>query len=248
MGYKSKPQILEFLLELGQVPLSHTATKSAMKNWVRICHERNCNNLVTLSYKLNITENLAWATGIKTKLEQIGMLDVFLNQEKNASISFYQRKNDIFHQNALCNIKLLSNKLRTYSLLKTEIGYESYLSQIENVNHRTTLTKLRLSNHSLKIETGRKQRLDKNLRFCPFCPNFIEDEKHFLLQCSIYNVLRRNLFTWAGTQLHNFNYLEKTEKFVTLLTNINFTPKTASAVYKMFCIREFLIKNHKNVD
>ena len=248
LGVQRQTTNIGVLLELGKLPLMHTAIKSAIKNWVRICCDVKGNKLVTSSYELNIFGNLAWATGIKNTLQQIGMFDIFLNRDRRAHLSFYQRKNDIFHQNSLYEIKQDSSKLRTYSLLKTQIGYESYLSQIQNINHRMALTKLRLSNHILKIETGRRQHLGKDLRFCPFCPNLIEDEKHFILQCKTYKFIRRKLFTWADTKLNNFYYLNDLDKFITLLTNINIMPQSASAVYKMFCIRNFLTKNHKNVE
>ena len=50
-----------------------------------------------------------------------------------------------------------SNKMRTYRKVKTIDNYrcEDYLHQVTNIRHRTTMTKLRLSNHRLAIETGR---------------------------------------------------------------------------------------------
>jgi len=49
-----------------------------------------------------------------------------------------------------------SNKMRTYQLFKTIDNYkcEDYLHQITNAQHRIALTKLRLCNHILAIETG----------------------------------------------------------------------------------------------
>ena len=48
-----------------------------------------------------------------------------------------------------------SNKMRTYRLFKTIDNYkcEDYLHQVTNTQHRIALTKLRLSNHKLAIET-----------------------------------------------------------------------------------------------
>ena len=57
------------------------------------------------------------------------------------------------------------NKLRTFRKFKTIENYkcEDYLRQVTNVQHRITLTKLRLSNHKLAIETGRYVRPYKAL-------------------------------------------------------------------------------------
>ena len=53
------------------------------------------------------------------------------------------------------------NKMRTYRLFKTIDNYKckNYLHQVTNTRHRMiALTKLRLSNHKLAIETGRYSR------------------------------------------------------------------------------------------
>ena len=193
-----------------------------------------------------ITENLTWQNQIKNTLTINGMLDHFLNNDKRTHTFAFQRLCDIFHKNTLQDIKRESSKLRTYSLLKTQIGYETYLSQVQNIEHRTALTKFRLSNHCLNIETGRHKRINKNNRFCPFCPNYIEDEKHSLLQCQTYATPRRELINWIKTQTNNFTHLDYHRKFISLLTNINHTPETAQYIFRMFYCREFLTNNHRN--
>ena len=55
--------------------------------------------------------------------------------------------------------------MRTYSLLKTEIGKEKYLDKILNLESRITLTKTRLSNHALMIEQGRHLKIHKTQRY-----------------------------------------------------------------------------------
>ena len=216
------------LLELGETPLSFTGTRNAIKNWVRICTDATCNKLVISSYENCITNNLSWPAGIKDTFSRIGMLDKFLNKDDTAYVSSFQRICDIFHQNTFHEIKKESNKLRTYNLLKTQIGYENYLSKIENIQHRIAFTKFRLSNHCLEIEKGRHQRIDKNNRFCPFCPKSREDENHFLLQCEIYKILRETLFVWAETQISNFSHWDYPEKIINLMTNSIYMKKTAS--------------------
>ena len=42
----------------------------------------------------------------------------------------------------------------------------------------------------LLIETGRHSKIERQLRFCPFCPTIIEDEIHFLVQCPNYKDMR----------------------------------------------------------
>ena len=234
------------LLELGQVPLCIQANKNAIKNWSRITNDTKCNKLLITSYENGIANNLFWPKRIRDTLSQIGMLDKFINKDSRAHIPAFQRMCDIFHQNSFSEIQKDSSKLRTYSILKTQIGFEDYLNQIQSIPNRTSLTKFRLSNHSLMIETGRHQHIEKNLRFCPFCPRNIEDEFHFLLECQVFRTLRNELFAEAKKKDENFLQMEKSEKFVTLLTNPAVISHTAGYLYRTFYSREFLLKKHKN--
>ena len=59
------------------------------------------------------------------------------------------------------------------------------------------LTNLRLSAHSLAIETGRycKLTIPANERFCKACKDKVEDEHLFLIEGPIYNSVRDKFFT-----------------------------------------------------
>ena len=90
---------------------------------------------------------------------------------------------------------------------------ETYLTIVNNTKNRTTLTKFRLSNHTLMIEKGRHQNIDKNLRFRPFCPTRIEDEMHFLLECECYAIHRgKNYLTPLTRKLKIIIYNLETKK------------------------------------
>ena len=78
-------------------------------------------------------------------------------------------------------------------VLRKGITLEPYLMQCNKRKLRVTTTKLRLSDHSLAIETGRRQfpKIDREDRLCQICnKKFIEDEKHFLLTCQHYSDVR----------------------------------------------------------
>ena len=87
----------------------------------------------------------------------------------------HERLTDNFHQEAFSIIKSQESKLRTYGLIKTEIGFEKYLDEMDNTKTRTVFTKFRISAHRLRIETGRYIKRDKNKKdpctekICPFC-------------------------------------------------------------------------------
>ena len=63
------------------------------------------------------------------------------------------------------------NKSLVYRKHKTEFKMESYLNQVTNTSHRTALTKLRLSDHRLKIESGRhiRPKINRENRTCKLC-------------------------------------------------------------------------------
>jgi hypothetical protein len=102
-----------------------------------------------------------------------------------------------------------TGKLSTYFKFKFTFNYESYLN-MNNFNNRRILTRFRLSNHSLRIETGRHERklntvsgklelLPRCERLCQHCSHcLIENELHFVLECLLYNSPRfeflENLF------------------------------------------------------
>ena len=56
------------------------------------------------------------------------------------------------------------------------------------------ITRWRLSNHDLRIETGRYIRpiLPRNMRVCSVCSDSIEDEEHAIYHCPLYNDVRGN--------------------------------------------------------
>ena len=135
-----------------------------------------------------------WNQKIKRVLDQIGLGYLWAKAHEN-DIGILniikQRLKDIELQRWLSDVNNgvrkdvnQKNKLRTFRKFKTIKNYkcEDYLRQVTNVQHRITLTKLRLSNHKLAIETGRYARPYKKPegRTCPICKKDVEDEIHFL--------------------------------------------------------------------
>ena len=199
LSVQKQTKTVGILLELGVVPITYNAIKASVKNWDRIKNKKSNNLLLNESFTNALKENLPWTSGIKTRLESNGMLQSFIANNVNKSEHYkkkptcnliFERLCDQFHQNTFEAIRGENSKLKTSSVLKTEIGLETYLTDI-----RCAMAKLRLSNHPLLIETGRHSKIEWQLRFCPFCPTIIEDEIHFLVQCPNYKDMRENLLT-----------------------------------------------------
>ena len=111
-----------------------------------------------------------------------------------------------------------------YAEFKTVIQFENYLDIIKNQKIRFDLTRFRLAINDLQIEKGRYkcQPLPKELRLCKLCRNIqiqaIEDEKHFLLHCPMYNTFRYDQYRNIATKQSNLLDLEDNEKFVWLVS------------------------------
>ena len=244
LGVQKQTTNIGVLLELGQVPLSLLSQKHAIKNWVRIATNTKCNDMITKSHENAVLKKLTWSTSIENKLSEIGMRELFLSKDRESHTKAFQRMKDMFHQEAFSDIQKEGNKLKTYSQFKTSIGYEEYLSKIQVVQDRISFTKLRLSNHPLMIEKGRHQKIERNARFCPFCPQQIEDENHFLIDCKCFSKLRNDLFDKIGRVVISFPYVNKTQKFNILMTTSNISALTAQYVSAALKLRESLMPKH----
>ena len=188
---------------------------------------------------------------IQTCLSSIGMQNIFLHgniSPRSTENLFFARSVDIFHQNSFAELNRENSKLRTYKFLKTEIGREPYLKNTKNIQDRILLTKFRLSNHSLMIDKGKHLKIPKKLRYCPFCPDSIEDEIHFLIKCKCCNTHRNTIYEniTKGKVLENFLAKSDMEKFKFLLTDSTKLQFTAKYLRQAFYAREFIIANHKN--
>ena len=248
LGVQIQTTNIGVLLETGRIPLSIYAKKSCIKNWSRIARNQ-CNSILKTSYQNSLSKDLNWPNSIKQELATAGLYERFINHQDNeipVENAIFQRLVDMFHQSAFAEISNDKSKLRTYSLMKTEIGYEDYLTQISSINDRRALTKFRLSNHSLMIEKGRHLGIDKNERFCKFCLDKVEDEIHFLINCKTFEMHRKNLFDIANNNLYYFHRFNDKAKLIALLNNPKITQYTGSYLCKTLEIREFLLGKHKN--
>ena len=250
LGVQKNTVNVGVLLELGRVPLSLYAIKLAIKNWERIRNNRaNC--LLITSYKESSIENLPWILNIRKVLEENGMLNHFLNVYYDRKPCFvnkriFQTLCDQFHQNAFESIRKEGSKLRTYAIFKTNIGYENYLSKITNPKIRTHITKLRLSNHNLMIETGRHKKINREMRICPLCHKGIEDEMHFLFSCPAYKTIREDLFITFNLEKPNFRFLSNNTKLEFLMAKID--KNIGKFIFNCFEIRTFLRNNPKRLE
>ena len=113
-------------------------------------------------------------------------------------------------------------KLRTYRQLKTKLQFEHTYLTMRDREAREVMTRLRGGTNELRIETGRyaitnrDRPLDAHERRCLIClSGEIEDETHFVLDCSVYEDLREKMFWCVET------YTLKTTKTPSYTTTTN---------------------------
>ena len=82
-------------------------------------------------------------------------------------------------------------------------------------------SRFRAGSHTIEIERGRYTipRTPINERLCITCSE-IEDEKHFLITCKLYQDERTTLFDKISKLYPIFSSLSDQQKFVYLMSNI----------------------------
>jgi len=212
--------------ELGRYPLYINILLTAVKFYQRLTSvkpDKLIFNAFQESYKLYENKKNSWVLSIYFLLHQIGIdknrinSDDLIQMLKNKLVQRYKKRwagiiSDIANNQ--------TGKLRTYALFKTYIYKEKYLSVIKNREVRKCVTAFRISAHQLEIEMGRYKNVPLNSRICKLCKsNEVEDEVHFLLNCSCYEHERKNLFDKVQLSCENFSSLSPKNKIIWLMSN-----------------------------
>uniref|UniRef100_A0A8C1GFK0 Reverse transcriptase n=1 Tax=Cyprinus carpio TaxID=7962 RepID=A0A8C1GFK0_CYPCA len=126
--------------------------------------------------------------GIQTETQSVGNIRTFI-------AILNQRLKEKAHE-AWYSSVLENNKLNIISQCKSSLIQESYIASMYNMQLVRPLFLFRCSTHHLAIETGRWSNTPIAERICSYCKltsniSVIEDEKHFLYDCSLYKDLRK---------------------------------------------------------
>ena len=180
--------------ELGRMPLYIRRNFQMIKYWAKLA---NC-SYSPLLYNflvMQVHESLKWASYRRELFNQCGLPYLWTKVGVDNSIPIGEIKqmlHDQYLQEWSSSLSSTSGKLRLYKLCKYEFKRELYLQLPMHL--RCILSRLRLSCHSLLIETGRYRKpkpIPVDERKCIFCNmNAIEDEIHF---CEFYQKKRRNI-------------------------------------------------------
>jgi hypothetical protein len=234
--------------KLGRQPLLYFRIITIMKYWVKIVHGTKT-KYVNACYQLSLNESSgtgnSWTKSVKDVLYMYGYGDVWLNQgvgDVDIFIeSFKLRIKDTFTQNWHSRLEE-SPRAIFYRLYKIDFSPSLYLDHIYNKSYRIALSRLITSSHNLRVETGRWQHnppLPRERRLCFFCRNKLEDEYHFVMECPLYNELRKQLI--PGYYIRRPSMF----KFLNLLQTENkkLLNAVAKFVFKSFITRRNFIAN-----
>ena len=98
-------------------------------------------------------------------------------------------------------------KLRFYTLFKNTLNVENFVKYNLTPSERSLVSQYRMGILPLAIETGRFQGVKLEERLCIFCNSgAVEDEVHFMFDCSLYNDLREEFFNTVIVTNPNFIY------------------------------------------
>ena len=221
--------------ELGMYPLSITIMQKLLHYYVRLkcmddyflakkalsiqsdMYNNECSNtnLTKRSYLHSVYSTVEFCKCYKFQINKMGT-----SMSKSSKSNLKKHLEKMYtnlYKNEMDKINEPHNKLRIYNLVKRVYKKELYLDHINSADIRRSVSKFRLSDHSLPIEIGRRQNLPTENRFCKKCNlNKIGDEYHLISECSNSKLitLRENLFLNISTLTPQFKLLSKYDKFL----------------------------------
>ena len=193
--------------ELNRYPLSIDTKIRAVKYWAKLT-QLDSSRLPRQAYERELKETNKpdnWAEGIKQLLTTNGFAFLWNSEgfdcTKSMFKNFKQSLIDQFWQNWHSDIQT-KDRYDTYRTLKQNHLREHYVDSITITKFRRAFARLRLGITNLRNN-------DRFLKpysstFCLFCSdNIIEDEFHFLLYCSTYELLRQKYLKRCWITLNN---------------------------------------------
>lgn len=206
--------------ELGRYPLYVNRYVRIIKYWCKLI---NTDNIILRTIYEQCVDDccnglINWVSNVKDMLDVYGLSEYFINTNKIDCKMFpklfKQRVVDNYIQNWHTSVGN-SAVLDLYRNCKTTLVYECYLDVLPK-NLRFFITRIRVSAHVLRIQTGRygQNRIPRNERYCLCCNTLdIEDEYHFMLICPCYEEIRKKYIK----RYHQ--YRPSMFKFIELITS-----------------------------
>ena len=162
-------KIFHMQFELGRLPLQAKAFNNNI-NYLEYISLKEDTTLVKQAYQYEESK-LGRRTTIENSLHKVNIhyaqSDILANLLTTSRSTLKQKINKLFQEK--WRIKLtLSPKADTYKLFKNFPKFEKCFDFVENIKHLNALVKLRVSDHQLMIEKGKRYRppLARHERLC----------------------------------------------------------------------------------
>ncbi len=172
--------------------------------WMRERERRGSQLVLRLTNLTNSTNQSQTSTASQPNIK----INQIIKQSKNTYLEHWDQETKT------------QSKLQLYRTIKSNYELEDYLQSVRDTKQRRILTKYRLSEHRLAIETGRHRKswLPREQRVCVHCETGeIETETHFLLHCHKYISIRNLYFNKLTNLIKNFTVISETEQIKILL-------------------------------
>ena len=198
--------------ELGRYPLYINTTLRAVKYWLRLCDmsaDRLPKQAFLMLSNLTVKGKGNWADSLKQCLYQLGFGYVWNNGGTRNEIGFIkclkERLRDCFLQEWHGKLND-SERFLMYRSFKKSFETEQYINELKIKKFRDSFIRLRLGVNELNVNRWFEK--DRTLK-CPFCVNNVENEKHFFIDCPLYEDLRQKYLApyLHIAKLRNIGYL-----------------------------------------
>ena len=220
--------------DVGWLPAQSRRRLNMLRLWNRLIimdSDRITKRVFESEYNNPRTNN--WCNEIKSIMDDLQLS------------AHYNSKSTVDLQSArllICNVHNVrwarslqsSPKLRTYRSFKDTLEVEKYVTLNFSKHERSTMAQFRCGILPLRIETGRYVNEPLDERLCTMCDaGQIESEIHFLLDCKLYDEIRRDIYLNLLGE-NTFSSKTPLEKLKYLLNEC--TRKTAKFLVKAYAL------------
>ena len=207
--------------DMGWLPCVYRRRLAMLKFWNRLvmCNQNRLLYKVFIWDKSFVNSN-SWMSEIKDIFVKINQHDCLPMNTKCDMVAAHTTISAI-NESEWENKRYRFPKLRYYNMYKSNFSVEEYVNCNMPKWQRSVLAQFRAGILPLEVETGRYQNIELQDRLCKFCRlNEVEDEIHFICQCTFYNEARNDLYIKTIEVLPDFYSLDILDKFVYLLANM----------------------------
>ena len=246
LGVKKTTQNDFIYGELGRTNCLANRYVAIVKYWFKILVSED-DKYIKMVYNLmlkdieTVPNTVNWASLVRHLLISLGFYEVWMQQ----GVGYYrrfisllkQRVTDTFIQNwgARLGDSSRANFYKSFAVFQLQ----PYLDKVNINKFSQAFSRLRMSSHRLEIESGRwvkPNAVPFDERKCVVCQK-LEDEYHFVLECSLYSELRKKFISkyfWKNPSMF---------KFIELLnsTNMGCIRRLCCFIFHAFKLRTELL-------